>query len=76
MVRISGIQFLFLRLMLEISCCKANASKFEIIWLELNVYGDEMIGIEAARNSPCWIFFIREAAGNGTCTLEKVRNLH
>ena len=27
--------------------------------------------VEVARNSLCWIFFIREGAGNGTCNLER-----
>ena len=31
--------------------------------------------VEAAQNSSCWIFFVHEAAGGGTCNLEKVRNL-
>ena len=30
-----------------------------------------MIGINAGRNSLFWIFFILEAAGNGTCILKR-----
>ena len=30
--------------------------------------------VEAVRNSACWIFFVHEAAGDGTCNLEKVQN--
>ena len=32
--------------MLGTSCWKANALKFEIIWLELNVYGDEWLALK------------------------------
>ena len=44
--QISGIQFLFFRLMLGISCWKENTSKFEIIWLELNVCGGVWLALK------------------------------
>ena len=28
--------------------------------------------VGVARNSACWIFFVREGAGNGPCNLERL----
>ena len=71
-VQILEIQFLFLRLMLEISFCKAEYLKIQDYFAGTKCILDQMSGIvEVAQNSLCWIFFVREAVGDGTCNLKK-----
>ena len=71
-VRISEIQFLFLCLTLEISFCKTKCLKIRDYFAGTKCILDQMSGIvDVARNSPCWIFFVCEAVGDGTCSLKK-----
>ena len=70
-VQILERQFLFLRLTLEISFCKAEYLKIQDYFAGAKCLLDQMSAI-VARNSLCWIFFIHEGAGNGTCNLKKV----
>ena len=71
MVWISDGQFLFLRLMLGISFCKAKYLKIQDYFAGAKCILDQMSAIdEVAQNSLCWIFVIHEGAGNGPCNLE------
>ena len=71
-VQILDGQFLFLCLTLEISFCKAEYLKIQDYFAGAKHLLDQMSAIvEVARNSLCWIFFVREGAGNGPCNLKR-----
>ena len=73
LVRISEEQFLFLHLMLDISFSSAKYLKIEDYFVVAKCLQDQIDAIvEIAQNSACWIFFVREGAGNGSCNLERL----
>ena len=73
LVRISEEQFLFLCLMLDISFSSAEYLKIRDYFVVAKCLQGQIGAIvEVARNSACWIFFVREGAGNGPCNLERL----
>ena len=74
LVQILEGQFLFLHLMLDISSSYAEYLEIQDYFSGAKRLLDQMSAIfEVAQNSLCWIFFIREGAGNGPCNLERFK---